>query len=320
LTTFTRERELTWLPLEQIQANPKNPRQAASFTEEALSRLRSSVRVHGILEALIVMPEPGQPGTYRLIEGERRLRVAKLESLTEVPVVIVNDMSEHDQVVTMFNLHQNRRGWEMAEELVAVAEIVQRNGQESHEELATQLGMTVATFRDRLAVLNMGTQIVDDIATGKVEYTAVLRSNQAAATIGRHRPKLVQKLGGDRAVEGMLLDKAKTRKRGVSQELVQARADLADASNVPDAVVEQYLRKPDAEWRELLQSVKPADDRRKVRELAKRLADVQREVRAFDPKTLGTSQLSELRRSVVGLMTAGQDLEQRIVDALLERN
>lgn len=320
MTTVVRERELKWLPVAQINPNPKNPRQAGSFTEDALDRLRKSIRAHGVLEALIVMPDPESSGKYRLIEGERRYRVALLEKLEELPVVVVNDMGEHDQVVTMFNIHTQRRGWEMAEELVAVLEIVQRNGSQSHDELATELGMTVATFRDRLAVLKMGAEVVEDIATGKVEYTAVLRSNQAASTITRHRPKLVQKLGGEQSVEHMLLDKAKSRKRGVSQELVQARADLADVGNVPDTVVEQYLRKPDSEWRDLLKTVKPADDRRKVRELAKRLAEVERDVRSFDARSLETSQLGDLRRSVVSLMVAGQDLEQRIVDALLERN
>ena len=320
LNAIAHDRELKWLPIDSIKPNPKNPRQEASFTEENLSRLRNSMRTHGVLEPLIVIPDSNDPKSFRLIEGERRYRSAILEGIKELPVVVVSDLDEHSQVVTMFNIHQNRKAWEMAEELAAVKELVERNGQNSDAVLAAELGMGIGTFRERLSVLRMGSTVLDEIATDKVQYSAALRSGQAAATIKKHRPKLVQKMGGSEAVEEFLLDKARTRKRGISAELVHARRDLMDTGNVPDEAVEDYLREPAKGWREVLLSVKPAEDNRKVREMSKRLAEVEREIRAFDPQMLDPKQLSELRRNLVSLMVAGQDLEERIVDTLLTRN
>jgi hypothetical protein len=56
----------------------------------------------------------------------------------------------------------------------------------------------------------------------------------------------VKKLGGQRAVRDKLVAKAKTRKRGISQELVQVRHDLADTASVPDSAVENYIKVPEA--------------------------------------------------------------------------
>ena len=49
-------------------------------------------------------------------------------------------MSGHDEVVAMFNLHMQRRGWRIGEELVAIKQLMNENGHLSHEEMAKELG------------------------------------------------------------------------------------------------------------------------------------------------------------------------------------
>jgi ParB/RepB/Spo0J family partition protein len=320
MSPISRNRDLLWVATNKIFPNPKNPRQAASFTPEELDRLRQSIRTHGVLEPLIVMPYDEAEGTYKLIEGERRLRTAMLEDIVELPVVVVDDMAEHDQVVTMFNIHQQRRAWEMAEELTAVKELVDRNGTLTHEQMADELGMSLATFRDRLTVLSMGEKVLSDIATGKLDYTSALRSHQVAQTMSRNRPDVIQTFGNTKAVESKLLAKARARKRGIGQELVQARRDVIDTAHVPDEAVVEYLRAPETSWRQVRQDRQPLENHRRTQELAKRVIEVERELRTFDPVSLNAEQLDELRRRIVGLMVAGQDLEQRIMETLLSRN
>jgi len=77
------------IPLEQIEVNPKQPRQ--DFDETALQELAGSIRTHGIIQPLTVAKIT--PTRYRLIAGERRLRAAKIAGLVELPVYIreVND-------------------------------------------------------------------------------------------------------------------------------------------------------------------------------------------------------------------------------------
>ena len=47
---------------------------------------------------------------FLLIEGERRWTVAKKLGLKEIPATIIGRLDEHDQVVTMFHVHAQRKG------------------------------------------------------------------------------------------------------------------------------------------------------------------------------------------------------------------
>lgn len=67
----------------QIKHNPEQPRR--SFDPAALQELADSIRIHGILQPLLVR-ETFEG--YELIAGERRLRAAQIAGLDEVPVVL----------------------------------------------------------------------------------------------------------------------------------------------------------------------------------------------------------------------------------------
>lgn len=55
--------EKTTLPIEQITANPDQPRRA--FDPEALRELADLLRSRGILQPLIVRPHPSSAGLYK---------------------------------------------------------------------------------------------------------------------------------------------------------------------------------------------------------------------------------------------------------------
>ncbi len=71
------------VPLDQITPNPEQPRK--HFDLKRLEELSDSIRVHGILNPLVVRRHEGK---YILIAGERRLRASALAGLNEVPVVV----------------------------------------------------------------------------------------------------------------------------------------------------------------------------------------------------------------------------------------
>jgi ParB family chromosome partitioning protein len=58
------------------------------FADEQIRELAQSVREKGILQPLVVRPDPGQPGSYEIICGERRWRAAQLAQLHELPAVV----------------------------------------------------------------------------------------------------------------------------------------------------------------------------------------------------------------------------------------
>src|SRR4051794_14850553 len=72
------------LPVSNIVADDKN--RALSEDDEDFQTLIDSLRVLGVLQPVHVRKEAN--GTFRLIDGERRWRAAKLVGLTELPCQI----------------------------------------------------------------------------------------------------------------------------------------------------------------------------------------------------------------------------------------
>jgi ParB family transcriptional regulator, chromosome partitioning protein len=72
------------LGVTDIQTAPSQPRRY--FDEDKLLQLEQSIRIHGILEPLIVRPLDN--GKYELVAGERRFRAAERIGLELLPVVV----------------------------------------------------------------------------------------------------------------------------------------------------------------------------------------------------------------------------------------
>ena len=85
----TKENKYHTIPLEKIAPNPHQPRQ--QFDDEALQQLARSLKENGLMQPLVVKQQGNQ---YIIIAGERRYRASKLAGFTEVPVMLMEDISE----------------------------------------------------------------------------------------------------------------------------------------------------------------------------------------------------------------------------------
>ena len=78
-------------PIENLVANPRNPRR--TFTEAELNELADSIKERGIIQPIVVRVLKGQENNnvekFEIIAGERRWRAAQRASLHEVPIAIV---------------------------------------------------------------------------------------------------------------------------------------------------------------------------------------------------------------------------------------
>lgn len=74
------------LPIEFIHRSRFQPRR--DFDGEEMASLVRSVRQSGILQPILVRPDPDRSGSYQIIAGERRWRAAQEAQLHEVPVLI----------------------------------------------------------------------------------------------------------------------------------------------------------------------------------------------------------------------------------------
>src|SRR5882757_9911084 len=78
-------------PIENLVANPRNPRRA--FTETELAELTASIKERGIIQPIVVRAvkgqDPNNDNKFEIIAGERRWRSAQRAGLHEVPIAIV---------------------------------------------------------------------------------------------------------------------------------------------------------------------------------------------------------------------------------------
>ena len=71
------------IPLLDIDPNREQPRK--NFDEEALNELAESIRVHGVIQPIVVTPIGKR---FMIIAGERRFRASKLAGQTDIPAII----------------------------------------------------------------------------------------------------------------------------------------------------------------------------------------------------------------------------------------
>ncbi len=95
--------ELLEVSLSRVSADPDQPRR--HFDEGALQELAKSLKVHGILQPIVVTPKNDG---YQIVAGERRFRAAKLAGLSKVPVLVRTLSAQHKLELSLIENIQRR--------------------------------------------------------------------------------------------------------------------------------------------------------------------------------------------------------------------
>ena len=104
-----------------IDTNRSQPRK--SFDEAALGELADSIRVHGVVQPLIVKQNGDR---YTIVAGERRFRAARLAGLKTVPVLTVDyDEAQMQEVALIENIQ--REDLNPVEEAAAIRFLMQQH-------------------------------------------------------------------------------------------------------------------------------------------------------------------------------------------------
>ncbi|HXG11756.1 MAG TPA: ParB/RepB/Spo0J family partition protein [Gemmataceae bacterium] len=146
-----------------IERNPYQPRKA--FDADELSALGESIRVHGILQPLVVRAVGDR---YQLVAGERRLRAAQSVGLDSVPVRVVDF---NDQQVLEAALVENihRADLNPIEKAQGFREYLQRFHM-TQEQLAARLGLARTTVTNLLGLLEMPAEVQEMVRTGQLSF------------------------------------------------------------------------------------------------------------------------------------------------------
>lgn len=152
---------LATLPVEDIDAHPRNVRREVKDLEE----IAASIKAVGILQPLTVAP---QDGRYVLIAGHRRLAAAQKAGLTEVPAVIredlANDLAKQLQAQLVENLQ--RTDLTVMEEADAYAQLELLGVKEAA--IAKTTGRSKTTVHQRLLLAGLPTKRREQYEAGSI--------------------------------------------------------------------------------------------------------------------------------------------------------
>jgi ParB family transcriptional regulator, chromosome partitioning protein len=156
------ERSTTDLSMEQIALNPYQPRK--TFDDEKFRELVRSVRLHGILQPIVV--RASGDSSYELVAGERRLRAAGEVGLTRIPAVIREFTNEQSlEVALVENLQREDIG--AIEAASAYKRLVDEFGL-TQDEIAFRLGKSRPGIANTLRLLNLPEEIQQSVSSRQI--------------------------------------------------------------------------------------------------------------------------------------------------------
>ena len=143
--------------LTEIQINPKQPRR--DFDEQSLQELASSIRLHDIIQPLIVSKLAS--GKFQLIAGERRFRAAKIAGLKDVPAYVrqANDA----QLLELALLENIQRENLNAVELALSFKRMMDELDYTQEQVAERMGKERSTVTNYIRLLKLPPDILSAV-------------------------------------------------------------------------------------------------------------------------------------------------------------
>jgi ParB family transcriptional regulator, chromosome partitioning protein len=146
--------ELAHLPVDEIHANPRQPRRR--FEPEAHAGLAESIRSQGVVQPLLVRPR--STGGFELIAGERRWRAAREAGLETVPAVV---RPADDRDTLLLGLVENvaRENLTPIEEARAYA-VLSDEFSLSLGEIGEKVGRSKPSVSNRLRLLELPDEVI----------------------------------------------------------------------------------------------------------------------------------------------------------------
>lgn len=145
----------------RIQVNPYQPRQG--FPEDELGDLAASIRVHGVLQPVLLTDTAEG---YRLIAGERRLRASVLAGRTTIPAVI-RTAGEQEQLALALVENVQRSDLNPLDEALAFRRLIEEFGL-TQEQVAQQVGRSRASIANTLRLLGTAAEVQDAVRAGRL--------------------------------------------------------------------------------------------------------------------------------------------------------
>ena len=152
------------VPIEKIQPNPDQPRR--DFAKADLEDLARSIAEKGVIQPLIVRPEPGKKGSYQIVAGERRWRAAQMAQLHELPIV-ERDLNDGEVLELAIIENVQRADLNAVEEASGYRQLMDKFGH-TQEKLAQVVGKSRSHIANLLRLLNLPGPVLDLLRDGRL--------------------------------------------------------------------------------------------------------------------------------------------------------
>lgn len=144
----------TILKINEVEPNKDQPRK--NFNEDSLLELSESIKLHGIVQPLVVSKKKDY---YEIIAGERRWRAAKMAGLKEVPVVI-KDYSPQEIMEVALIENIQREDLNPVEEAKAYQGLIKEYNLKQ-DEVAEKVSKSRTAITNSLRLLKLDDRVLD---------------------------------------------------------------------------------------------------------------------------------------------------------------
>jgi ParB family chromosome partitioning protein len=205
------------MSIELIRPNKNQPRKV--FSKKPLEELAASIASKGILQPILVRPDPKVPDLYEIVAGERRWRAAQLAQVHEVPVVI-GEFTDLEVLEVAIIENIQRSDLNPVEEALGFKQLQEKFSQ-SQEQLSQALGKSRSYITNALRLLTLPSLVLDWVQEGSLSV------GHARAIITTENPSSIAR----RIVnQGLSVRETEAMVRGVSKKK-SVRLDLKKTNN-----------------------------------------------------------------------------------------
>ncbi len=169
------EGEQRMVAIDLVRGGKFNPRK--DFREEELNELADSIRTKGLVQPIIVRPDPAGGQGYEIVAGERRWRASQRAGLHSVPV-IVRDLGDREVLELAIIENVQRADLNAIEEAAGYRDLVERFAY-SQEQLSEIIGKSRSHVANTLRLLKLPARVQEMVSQGQ------LTAGHARALIGR---------------------------------------------------------------------------------------------------------------------------------------
>ncbi len=149
------------VPLNKIDFNKNQPRK--NFDKEALKELSSSIKQHGLIQPITVVPNGER---YVIVAGERRYRAVQMAGIKTIPVIIKNYTTKQIKEVALIENLQ-REDLNPVETAYALRQLIE-DYNFTQEEVAEKIGKTRTVVTNFLRILKLEPEVLSMVEKGKL--------------------------------------------------------------------------------------------------------------------------------------------------------